>query len=187
MQRGRLDDLQAFVAVARERSFTKAAAKLGVSQSALSHTIRELEAAARGSAPYPHHAQRLADGGGRASASQHRPAVRRDRGGGRRRKRASGEARRHHSDHGNRKCDRDNPRPEACAAIARIPGHQSRDHHRLWPHGYRGPALRRWRAQRRASGQRHDRRADRAGHAHGGRRARRRISRRGQSRRPRRT
>src|SRR5206468_4954721 len=43
MQRGRLDDLQAFVAVARERSFTKAAAKLGVSQSALSHTMRALE------------------------------------------------------------------------------------------------------------------------------------------------
>ena len=44
MQRGTLDDLQAFVAVSRERSFTRAAAKLGVSQSALSHTIRELEA-----------------------------------------------------------------------------------------------------------------------------------------------
>ena len=44
MPRGRLDDLTAFVAVARERSFTKAAAKLGVSQSALSHTMRELEA-----------------------------------------------------------------------------------------------------------------------------------------------
>src|SRR5215208_7670418 len=43
MQRGRLDDLRAFVVVARERSFTRAAAKLGVSQSALSHTIRELE------------------------------------------------------------------------------------------------------------------------------------------------
>src|SRR5258706_7409239 len=43
MQRGKLDDLLAFVAVARERSFTKAAAKLGVSQSALSHTIRGLE------------------------------------------------------------------------------------------------------------------------------------------------
>src|SRR6187431_1612979 len=43
MQRGNLDDLAAFVAVARERSFTKAAAKLGVSQSALSHTIRALE------------------------------------------------------------------------------------------------------------------------------------------------
>src|SRR2546430_4376831 len=43
MQRGNLDDLVAFVAVARERSFTNAAAKLGVSQSALSHTIRDLE------------------------------------------------------------------------------------------------------------------------------------------------
>ncbi len=44
MQRGNLDDLVAFVAVGRERSFTRAAAKLGVSQSALSHTIRALEA-----------------------------------------------------------------------------------------------------------------------------------------------
>lgn len=44
MQRGNLNDLQAFLAVARDRSFTKAAAKLGVSQSALSHTMRELEA-----------------------------------------------------------------------------------------------------------------------------------------------
>jgi len=33
----------AFMAVGQERSFTKAAAKLGVSQSALSHTIRQLE------------------------------------------------------------------------------------------------------------------------------------------------
>ncbi len=44
MQRGNLNDLLAFLAVGRERSFTKAAAKLGVSQSALSHTMRELEA-----------------------------------------------------------------------------------------------------------------------------------------------
>jgi DNA-binding transcriptional LysR family regulator len=43
MQRGQLDDLLAFLAVAREGSFTKAAAKLGVSQSALSHTMRKLE------------------------------------------------------------------------------------------------------------------------------------------------
>jgi DNA-binding transcriptional LysR family regulator len=43
MQRGTLDDLQAFLAVGRERSFTKAAATLGVSQSTLSHTIRVLE------------------------------------------------------------------------------------------------------------------------------------------------
>jgi DNA-binding transcriptional LysR family regulator len=38
-----LDDLLAFIAVARERSFTRAAAPVGVSQSALSHTIRGLE------------------------------------------------------------------------------------------------------------------------------------------------
>src|SRR5882757_1450078 len=44
MQRGHLDDLLAFLAVARERSFTRAAAKLGVSQSALSQTVRGLEA-----------------------------------------------------------------------------------------------------------------------------------------------
>jgi DNA-binding transcriptional LysR family regulator len=44
MPRGHLNDLLAFVAVGQERSFTKAAAKLGVSQSALSHTLRELEA-----------------------------------------------------------------------------------------------------------------------------------------------
>ena len=43
MQRANVNDLLAFLAVARERSFTKAAAKLGVSQSALSHTIRGLE------------------------------------------------------------------------------------------------------------------------------------------------
>jgi DNA-binding transcriptional LysR family regulator len=38
-----MQQLVVFVAVARERSFTAAAAKLNVSQSALSHTIRELE------------------------------------------------------------------------------------------------------------------------------------------------
>jgi DNA-binding transcriptional LysR family regulator len=43
MQRENFNDLLAFLAVARERSFTKAAAKLGVSQSALSHTVRGLE------------------------------------------------------------------------------------------------------------------------------------------------
>src|SRR6187397_2951329 len=37
------NDLAAFATVAKERSFTRAAAKLGVSQSALSQTIRALE------------------------------------------------------------------------------------------------------------------------------------------------
>ena len=44
MPRSQLNDLAAFVAVARDRSFTRAAAKLGVSQSALSHTVGALEA-----------------------------------------------------------------------------------------------------------------------------------------------
>ncbi|MFM0529913.1 LysR family transcriptional regulator [Paraburkholderia strydomiana] len=44
MPRENLNDILVFLAVAREKSFTRAAAKLGVSQSALSHTIRDLEA-----------------------------------------------------------------------------------------------------------------------------------------------
>jgi DNA-binding transcriptional LysR family regulator len=44
MRREELGDLTAFLAVAEERSFTRAAAKLATSQSALSHTIRRLEA-----------------------------------------------------------------------------------------------------------------------------------------------
>jgi DNA-binding transcriptional LysR family regulator len=43
MTRRNVHDLAAFVAVARARSFTRAAAQLGLSQSALSHTIRGLE------------------------------------------------------------------------------------------------------------------------------------------------
>lgn len=43
MARANINDLIAFLAVARERNFTKAAAQLGVSQSALSHTVRGLE------------------------------------------------------------------------------------------------------------------------------------------------
>jgi len=44
MPRADLNDLMAFLAVARQRSFTRAAAQLGVSQSALSQTLRGLEA-----------------------------------------------------------------------------------------------------------------------------------------------
>jgi DNA-binding transcriptional LysR family regulator len=43
MARQNISDLIAFLIVARERSFTRAAAQLGVSQSALSHTLRGLE------------------------------------------------------------------------------------------------------------------------------------------------
>ena len=44
MPKDSYNDLLAFIAVAREQSFTRAAAQLGVSQSALSHLIRTLEA-----------------------------------------------------------------------------------------------------------------------------------------------
>ncbi|QQN61261.1 LysR family transcriptional regulator [Bradyrhizobium diazoefficiens] len=44
MLRENLNDFLSFLAVARERNFTRAAAKLGVSQSALSHAVRGLEA-----------------------------------------------------------------------------------------------------------------------------------------------
>jgi DNA-binding transcriptional LysR family regulator len=43
MTHTKVNDLQAFLAVARDQSFTKAAAKLGITPSALSHTIRALE------------------------------------------------------------------------------------------------------------------------------------------------
>lgn len=43
MRREELVDLSAFMAVAEEQSFTRAAAKLGTSQSSLSHTVRRLE------------------------------------------------------------------------------------------------------------------------------------------------
>ncbi len=43
MPRDTMTDLVAFLAVARERSFTRAAGQLGVSPSALSHTVRGLE------------------------------------------------------------------------------------------------------------------------------------------------
>ena len=43
MLKENFNELQIFLVVARERSFTKAAGKLGVSQSALSHAIKALE------------------------------------------------------------------------------------------------------------------------------------------------
>src|SRR6201986_4131704 len=44
MQREDLVDLNAFLTVAEEQSFTRAANKLGTAQSTLSHTVRRLEA-----------------------------------------------------------------------------------------------------------------------------------------------
>src|SRR5690606_24913067 len=43
MKPNKVSDLQAFIAVARDQSFTKAAARLGLTPSALSHTMKALE------------------------------------------------------------------------------------------------------------------------------------------------
>ena len=131
----------AFLAVARERSFTRAAAQLGVSQSALSHTVRGARGAAGPAAADPHHPQRRADRGGRAPAADRRPALRgdRDRAG---RARAS--------------CATSPPAPSASPPASTpprrccgrrwsgccrdYPGHQGRDHRRLRPDRHRRPS-----------------------------------------------
>ena len=69
MQREDMKDLLWFLAVASERNFTKAAAKLGTSQSTLSHTIKQLEARLGVRSADPHDAQRRADGRGRTAVS----------------------------------------------------------------------------------------------------------------------
>ena len=74
MARQNVNDLISFLAVARERSFTNAAAKLGVSQSALSHTVRGLEERLGVRLLDPHDAQRRADRGGGAPAPDRRSA-----------------------------------------------------------------------------------------------------------------
>ena len=75
MRRENVNDLTAFIAVAREHSFTKAAAKLQVSQSALSYTIRTLEERL-GLRLLTRTTQRLHDGCWGAPAADHRPPVR---------------------------------------------------------------------------------------------------------------
>lgn len=78
MARRNLNDLLSFVTVAREGSFTRAAALLGVTQSALSQAI---SGAASDPIADPYHAQRFAYRGRRAFAEGHRQPLRRDRGG----------------------------------------------------------------------------------------------------------
>ena len=159
-----LNDLSAFLAVAREKSFTRAAAKLGVSQSALSQTDPPARGTARPAAPDPHDAQRLADGGGRAPAPERWPAPGRDRGRDRGLERVPGQAGRHDPDHRRRPCHRVDPLAEAGEFLPKYPGHQGRAEHRLRPDRHRGRAVRCRRAPRRAGRQGHDLGADRAGH-----------------------
>ncbi len=63
MPRANVNDIVAFLAVAREKNFTKAAAKLGISQSALSHTIRGSRSSPGTAIVDANHAQRFAHRG----------------------------------------------------------------------------------------------------------------------------
>jgi len=66
MQRGNLDDLSAFMTVAREGSFTKAAAKLGCFAVRAQLYHQGARGASQAAPVNAHHAQRLANGSGRA-------------------------------------------------------------------------------------------------------------------------
>ena len=167
MPRENLNDLLAFLAVARERSFTRAAAQLGVSQSALSQTIRTLEArlglrlltrTTRSVAPTEAgerllqtvgpHFDGIEAGLAALTALREKPA---------------GSLRITSVEHA---AETILARPGE--APAGLPGYQGRDHHRLWSDRHRGRALRCRRAPGRAGGEGHDRRAHRAGLPHGG-------------------
>ena len=161
----------AFLAVARERSFTRAAAKLGVSQSALSHTVRGLEErlglrlltrTTRSVAP-TEAGERLVETVGprfdeieaelaALSALREKPA---------------GTIRITAGEHAAEAI----LWPALAKLLPRLSRHQGRDHRRLRPDRHRRGALRRGRSARRAGRKGHDCRADRPGHAHGGRRS----------------
>ena len=182
MRREDLADLHAFLAVLEDRSFTRAAARLGVSQSSLSHTIRRLETrlgvrlitrTTRSVAPTQ---------AGERLLNVLRPALeldrRRDRGAGR----SAREAGRNDQDQHFRACG-------ACASLAcsrktapRLSRHPRGTRPRLRLHGHRGRALRRRRAARGGAGQGHDRRQDRPRPPDGGGRFARPISQAGPSR-----
>ena len=162
-----LNDLIAFIAVARERSFTRAAAKLGVSQSALSHTIRGLEERLGLRLLTRTTRSVAADGGGRATAPRHRSPFRGDRGRDGRARRASRQARRHDPHH-RRRTRRQ--RGSVAGVEEALPEYPDIKVEIVVDNAMTDIVAERYDAgvrTRRAGGEGHDRRADRARHAHG--------------------
>ena len=90
MARDDISDLLDFVAVAREGSFTRAAALRGLSQSSLSHRISDFERRLGLPAPQSHHPQRGADRSRRPSPGRGCPLPGRNRCGARFPRRAAG-------------------------------------------------------------------------------------------------
>ena len=158
----------AFLAVAEERSFTRAAARLGVSQSALSHTIRGwrrgsglrlLTRTTRSVAPTE---------AGERLIETLRPAFDEIDAElaalSELREKPAGTIRITTGEHAAQTI----LLARAGEAAARLSRHQGGARRSIRPDRHRRRALRRRRASRRAGGQGHDRGAHRAGHAHGG-------------------
>ena len=170
MQKETAADLVAFLVIAREQSFTRAAAQLGVSQSALSQTMRGLEARHRRAPADADDAPRLADRGRRALAAHRSAALCRSR---RRASGGGGTARQAVRDdpsgrHRERRDVRASAGPRTLSA--EVSRRQSRDRHRHRIDRHRRRTLRRRRALRRDGRARHDLGAGRTGRAHGRRR-----------------
>ena len=171
MARAHLSDLVAFLAVARERSFTRAAAKLGVSQSALSHTIRRLEVRmglrlltrnTRSVSPTPGgRAPPVLSVGPRSDETDAELEAL---------PRVAGQAGGHDPHHGRRHAVRTVRCPRLDAFLGEFPDIKVETLCREPADRYRRRALRRGRKAGRACGERDDCRADRPGLATGGRR-----------------
>ena len=78
MRRDDASNLLAFLAVARERSFTRAAAKLGMTQSALSQIVRNLEERIGVRLFEPDNAERHSNSGGRTTVPKYRSKIQRN-------------------------------------------------------------------------------------------------------------
>ena len=162
MVRRNLNDLLSFVTVAREGSFTRAAAVAGCDPIGTESGHQRPGGETRDPPADPYHPQRVADGGRGAAAAGHRTSLRRDRSGVGGVYGASRQARRHGPHHLRRPCASNHAPAEAYAIARRLSGHQGRVRRELRIQGHRRRSVRRGRADGRHDRQGHDCRADRS-------------------------
>ncbi len=168
MARKNLNDLLGFVTVAREGSFTRAAATLGRHAVGPEPVHPRAGGAAADPAADAHDAQRVDDRRRRAPDAGHRAPLRRDRVRTRCADGAAGQARGHGAHHLRRPRAAQHPAAQADAATARVPGDHAGVRRELRLSRHRGGPLRRRRAHGQHHRQGHDRRPHRSAAAHGG-------------------